>query len=112
MVGGIVDNKMVAAKEGSVFEAKIKGGFGGITISHEEAGGSFGSKLVLISGKDGANGAEDVKRGDIWTLVVDQKIGRFFVTGSDEATFDEGDIGKGEAPKLSEGKVRGEIVGG
>ena len=42
VVGGVVDDEMVAAVESSIVEAEVERSFRSIAISHEEASSAFG----------------------------------------------------------------------
>ena len=74
MVGGIIDDKMVTAVEGTRGKAKVERSFCGVAISHEEACSAFWRKFFFIIFDDIADGAEDVKISVVGALLVDDKI--------------------------------------
>ena len=75
VVGGIVDDEMVASVEGTSGEAEVERGFGRIAISHEEAGGAFRGEFFLIIFDYVADGTENMDVSEVWAFLMDEKIG-------------------------------------
>ena len=80
MVGGIVDDKMVTAVEGTRGKAKVERSFCGVAVTHEEACSAFGRKFFFVVFYDVAYGTENMKIAVVRTFLVDDEVWGVLVT--------------------------------